>query len=130
MRKALIDKCEDIINEQSLTLGEQGLQTSKLFKDLVTFYKSVDKSIYSNTSDTKNFMSSPGGTHTTSFMPAISQNTFPEASLAEEQPKLQTPTQFKIETQQESYNSSMNTRRKQSVPAQSRPGHFTPMIKI
>ena len=35
MRKALIDKCEDVINNMQWPLSEQGINTSKIFKDLV-----------------------------------------------------------------------------------------------
>jgi len=38
MRKTLIEKCEEIINDNSWPHGEKGLRTGKIFKDLLQFY--------------------------------------------------------------------------------------------
>ena len=50
MRKALLDKCEYIINNQSIAHAEHNLKTEKIFKDLIQFYNNMDKSIFSSNS--------------------------------------------------------------------------------
>ena len=38
MRTTLIAKCEEIINSSKYPHGDQGLQTHKIFSDLLQFY--------------------------------------------------------------------------------------------
>jgi hypothetical protein len=50
MRKTLIDKCEEVINNSRWPHGETDLRTGKIFKDLLQFYGTIDQSIYSDAS--------------------------------------------------------------------------------
>ena len=50
MRKTLIDKCEEVINNNGWPHGESDLRTGKIFKDLLQFYGTIDQSIYSDAS--------------------------------------------------------------------------------
>ena len=84
MRRALVDKCQYIINNQSLPHVELNLQTDKIFKDLMQYYNNMEKSVFSSNSGKNDFGMNPN-THNTSFMPAISQRTFQEPSQDESQ---------------------------------------------
>lgn len=48
MRKTLVDKCEEVINNNHWPHGSQDLRTAKIFKDLLQFYGTIDQSIYSD----------------------------------------------------------------------------------
>lgn len=48
MRKTLVDKCEEVINNNTWPHGSSDLRTGKIFKDLLQFYGTVDQSIYSD----------------------------------------------------------------------------------
>ncbi len=48
MRKTLVDKCEEVINNNHWPHGSQDLRTGKIFKDLLQFYGTIDQSIYSD----------------------------------------------------------------------------------
>jgi len=48
MRKILVDKCEEVINNNPWPHGQQDLRTGKIFKDLLQFYGTIDQSIYSD----------------------------------------------------------------------------------
>ena len=58
MRKTLIDKCEEIINNQSKSHADQNIKTGKVFKDLVQYYNNIEKSIFSSASIKNDFGSS------------------------------------------------------------------------
>ena len=58
MRKTLIDKCEEIINNQSKSHADQNIKTDKVFKDLVQYYNNIEKSIFSSASIKNDFGSS------------------------------------------------------------------------
>ena len=82
MRKTLIDKCEEVINNNDWPHGSSDLRTGKIFKDLLQFYGTIDQSIYSEPSVM-------AGAHdqttlpqsNASFMPAISQRTLMQGSI-------------------------------------------------
>ena len=42
MRRTLVDKCEEIINNNQWPHGAQDLRTGKIFRDLLQFYGTVD----------------------------------------------------------------------------------------
>ena len=48
MRKTLVDKCEEVINNNQWPHGQQDLRTGKIFRDLLQFYGTIDQSIYSD----------------------------------------------------------------------------------
>lgn len=74
MRKTLVDKCEEVINNNSWPHGSQDLRTGKIFKDLLQFYGTVDQSIYSDGSNGMHDNTTMPQSNA-SFMPAISQRT-------------------------------------------------------
>ena len=69
MRKALIDKCEEVINSDCWP-GEQSIKTARIFSDLKSFYEGAIS--MSSIQDDKDFMAQ---NRNASFMPAISQKT-------------------------------------------------------
>lgn len=71
MRKTLIDKCEEVINQNVWPHGSQDLRTAKIFRDLLQFYGSIDQSIYSDGSGNLLDQTTMPQSHA-SFMPAIS----------------------------------------------------------
>ena len=79
MRKTLIDKCEEVINNNGWPHGSQDLRTGKIFKDLLQFYGTVDQSIYSDGSGMHDQTTLPQSN--ASFMPAISQRTLINNSM-------------------------------------------------
>lgn len=74
MRRTLIDKCDEVINQNVWPHATQDLRTAKIFRDLLQFYGSVDQSIYSDASININDQTTLPQSNT-SFMPAISQRT-------------------------------------------------------
>ena len=75
MRKTLIDKCEEVINQNMWPHGQQDLRTAKIFRDLMQFYGSIDQSIYSEGSGDQLHDGTNMPQSNASFMPAISQRT-------------------------------------------------------
>lgn len=47
MRRTLVDKCEEIINNNAWPHGAQDLRTGKIFRDLMQFYGTFDQSLHS-----------------------------------------------------------------------------------
>ena len=82
MRKTLIDKCEEVINNNGWPHGDSDLRTGKIFKDLLQFYGTIDQSIYSDASGNINDQTTMPHSNT-SFMPAISQRTLMQGSVDE-----------------------------------------------
>jgi len=78
MRRTLIDKCNEVINQNSWPHASQDLRTAKIFRDLLQFYGTVDQSIYSENSITLQDQT-PLPQSNTSFMPAISQRTLQQS---------------------------------------------------
>ena len=83
MRKTLIDKCEEVINNNKWPHGETDLRTGKIFKDLLSFYGTIDQSIYSDASGGNMHDQTTMPQSNASFMPAISQRTLMQGSMDE-----------------------------------------------